>query len=961
MKKTRLKNIFLFLFIFIINIFLFGKLLYAGSWRPPRPKVKVKAIIDNIDSNDFKVDFEVKRVKRFSMIHNNCYAPRLTDKKNLTLYNREEQEIIFDSYNSSNKKDDNILIISPNNKTDRHLSISEIKMVKNSEKYTYDGHGHAKRKCVPFNWIHIKNPYKVAEIEIHLRYNSDITDECTENKPNVSYSKKIDYLGDGSAYGVVNEDTLACGKNDYRLYMDLKNEDTSDDKGKDIIFLLDVSGSMNDTINITNSSGKTEKSQLYKEMNKVVMSSTDSLLSNNKNRIAVIKFGTNAELLQDFTNNTEQVKSVVKNLKPNTNSGGGTNYCGSFIKSKEILDNLKSSNPEENDRKKVIFFLTDGKPTAAKDWANASGYEDESDVAIIYAAMAAEYFGENSDIDYFYSIYMNKNNKGASILQTITQKIKVNVEKYTVMAGDEDGTQINSAMNRFIARVSPTLYGVKLNDELSDYARYADEPKLVSYDPRNNKKELINGQDYEISVNNAKNIELSILGSVPPGHRYEFSFNIKPDNAAYSYVEDPINAGKDGPDIGDDDTDYDMSNRTSSGKEGFHDSLSDKSYFNYTYNGGSDTKYYQKPVLQVHKEDIEIPVPKTVKIKKELKGRKLRAAEFGFLICDRDGNIIAETVNDEEGNVVFDTIKRSVPSISDCCIKEKIPENVNFDEERIEYDNTVHWVQIVTERINGNLKITDIRSNEEEIVFVNKYIPKPIYVDIKAKKEFENHNLEAGMFKFTLKNEMLESPVNDKGVAVPDAFNDAMGEIVFPKVRFAQEGDYEYSIKELVYNHIPYVQYDLLNHLVNIKIIADEDGVLHCSDISKPVFVNIYKEPEINYDLKLKKVLKGMQLKAGRFKFVLKDDLGTVIKTVGNEENGDILFSDLKLKKNKSYQFTVNEVIPDDVETLDGNMVYDDKLITVDIDIAEDGTASVNFSDGEGIFYNRYKTRGKIS
>ena len=109
---------------------------------------------------------------------------------------------------------------------------------------------------------------------------------------------------------------------------------------KDIIFVLDISGSM---------SGD--------KLNQVKKDTTDlakAVLSNPRNRAALITFDSIAERVSDFTSNKAEFLQKVNNLSVR----GATNYKAGFDEASKLLEGYK----KEEGKDLVLLFLTDGFP-----------------------------------------------------------------------------------------------------------------------------------------------------------------------------------------------------------------------------------------------------------------------------------------------------------------------------------------------------------------------------------------------------------------------------------------------------------------------------------------------------------------------------------------------------------------------------------------------------------------------
>ncbi len=132
------------------------------------------------------------------------------------------------------------------------------------------------------------------------------------------------WTGYGKAEVTLDVDTTLMANNQYT----------------DIIFVLDISGSM---------SG--EKLGRVKSDSKELIS---SLLSNKNNRAALITFDTESRIVSELTNDEELLTNEIDNLQP----AGTTNYYQALVN----VDNLLHDYQKESGREMIVLFLTDGYP-----------------------------------------------------------------------------------------------------------------------------------------------------------------------------------------------------------------------------------------------------------------------------------------------------------------------------------------------------------------------------------------------------------------------------------------------------------------------------------------------------------------------------------------------------------------------------------------------------------------------
>ena len=108
----------------------------------------------------------------------------------------------------------------------------------------------------------------------------------------------------------------------------------------DIIFVLDISGSM-----------AGDKLDRVKSDSKELIS---SLLSNQNNRAALITFDTSSQIVSELTNDEELLTNEIDNLQDT----GSTNYYQALVN----VDTLLQDYQKEDNREMIVLFLTDGYP-----------------------------------------------------------------------------------------------------------------------------------------------------------------------------------------------------------------------------------------------------------------------------------------------------------------------------------------------------------------------------------------------------------------------------------------------------------------------------------------------------------------------------------------------------------------------------------------------------------------------
>ncbi len=109
---------------------------------------------------------------------------------------------------------------------------------------------------------------------------------------------------------------------------------------KDVIIVMDISGSMSGT--------KLDKAKSD------AMELVGALLSNQNNHVALITFDTSSEIISGFTNNKNEMISMIENLT----TKGCTNYNSGLLNVLEVMENYQKDDSHDL----VALFLTDGFP-----------------------------------------------------------------------------------------------------------------------------------------------------------------------------------------------------------------------------------------------------------------------------------------------------------------------------------------------------------------------------------------------------------------------------------------------------------------------------------------------------------------------------------------------------------------------------------------------------------------------
>ena len=315
------------------------------------------------------------------------------------------------------------------------------------------------------------------------------------------------------------------------------------------------------------------------------------------------------------------------------------------------------------------------------------------------------------------------------------------------------------------------------------------------------------------------------------------------------------------------------------------------------------------------------------------------------------------------------------------------------------------------------VEVPDGYSSEKSVLTDGKITVTNTYntsgeVVIEAKKTLEGRPLAAGQFTFELYEEGNETPIQT-------ATNAADGSVTFEAIEYTganldtdDDGNYvettkTYTLKEVRKKDKGYT-YSEADYTINVTLNDDQAGHIVTSadkDKFELEFTNKYAaEGEIVLHAQ-KELLGARKLEEGKFNFVLTYPDGKTTQTKPNGADGTVTFDKIeytqddiyeydaksgeyKLKDKTSYEYKIQEVIPDDAVNADGTAykdaseavkkaggfkkdgyTYDGTVHTITVELTDkgDGTieAKVAGSQGEAgdtgvVFTNAYGAAGTL-
>lgn len=760
------------------------------------------------------------------------------------------------------------------------------------------------------------------------------------------------------------------GTYDLTLSVTGDTEQSSSAKPVDVVFVVDVSSSMNDKVD-----GGRGKSRM-KAAHDAVEALANSLLTgenaNKQIQVSVVTFGTNAQVATGFTSDPNAVANAVPTAAERNQ---GTNWEGGLK-----LANAQTSGREGAE--KHIVFLSDGNPTYR---VSPMGYT-ETDEGGWFRTDEGGFFGwklypqvdqKNDDNLYGFGnvdtddgrcyaaakAEANRRN-GANLFVVSVAKDADKMQSFaTDTAGTFlDGTTADNLASAFsqIGQVITKSAGYKdvaIVDQLTQWVEGTAVDGSIE-----NARYAKNGEAWNdappATINNGGNLswDLSRLGTLEKGVTYSVTFTIRPSDAAKAVV---AAAGV---------------------EKTFETNVNAGSYVEYKtvqkQTGQDDVvSAAQKANFDVPTITLAAPAPVTVDGaeslagQKTLKGRALAAGEFSFTISAADGSaadtpLPAETTvfNDAGGSFHFGKIAFAKTGTYLYDVAEDtsaLPAGVKAvtqGAERVEVDVTVNKA--------GEL-VANVTAPEGGLSFVNEYGTKDVTVSLSGQKTITATDgltapaLNGGDYRFTLTAKTVGAPMpaNQTEAVVS---NDADGKFSFGDITFtkANLGDtmsktFEYTVAES--GSKPGVTNDDA-HTVKVTVTDDGEGNLTATTEGNLNFVNKYSAKDVYFNVlqnvSVTKKLDGRDLNQGEFDFELVEG-NQVVDTATNAADGSVVFkAQQHYTEPGTHVYTIREARGDVA-----GVSYDAKVYTVTVNVKDNGEGQLVASTegaSEIVFNNTY-------
>ena len=743
------------------------------------------------------------------------------------------------------------------------------------------------------------------------------------------------------------------GTYDLTLSVTGDTEQSSSAKPVDVVFVVDVSSSMNDKVD-----GWFGKSRMKAAHDAAATLANNLLTGENANKqiqVSVVTFGTNAQVATGFTSDP----SVVANAVPTAaERNQGTNWEGGLK-----LANAQTSGREGAE--KHIVFLSDGNPTYR---VSAMGYTWWDEGGLFLHPRVDHKEGDNlygfgdsdtNDGRCYAAAKAEANNRNGANLFVVS--VAKDADKMTSFATDTtgtflDGTTADNLASAFsqIGQVITKTAGykdVKIVDALSQWVEGTAVDGTVE-----NVRYAKDGQAWATAPQatvtaGAVAWDLSSAGELEKGVTYSMTFTVRPNAAARA---DVAAKGSEQTYPTNDGSATHVEYKTVQKQTGQDDVIS-----------AAKTAPYEEPQIT-----LAAPAPVTVDGAadlagtKTLNGRDLAVGEFSFTISAADGSVTdtplpAETTvsNNADGSFHFGDIAFAKTGTYLYDVAEDtsaLPAGVKAvtqGAERVEVDVTVNEA--------GEL-VASVKVPEGGLSFVNEYGTNDAVVSVNATKAIVANGLEAptlndGDFSFTISADTEGAPLPDETTVTNRGGNVSFGPMTFAKAMLGDEMSktFDYTISES--GSKPGVTNDSAKSF-SVTVTDDGKGNL-TAEMSGPVsFANTYAVAPLSYsvsrDVSVKKELAGRDLREGEFSFELLEG-DDVVATATNAADGTVTFPELTYDAPGEHSYTVREVAGDAA-----GVSYDTTAYAVSVKVSDngDGTLSATASGDTSVtFKNVYE------
>lgn len=513
--------------------------------------------------------------------------------------------------------------------------------------------------------------------------------------------KMIDYLGDGAE----NTDTTVAGKEDYRQYLEFTGEKPkqTEEPGYDFLIAVDTTSSMTTNDYYSKITDRNEQRDVianellnggdrYSSSGEGLL--TKLLAANPNNKACVMTFvGNDNRDGKSYALNTQTAvpykwQSLGKKSKADyvnvlydeEKNGTGTNYCTPLYRAAQLF---KDSSVADDGNKKVLIFITDGKPNES-----VSSYDGNNTVTISTNRDARA--RHNREAYSYLKEEVRKDQVGDLDFHSIAIKIKPDnlgyLEDLTKAAGGklhlaDDAKGLTKAFENIISNYY--INNLYLEDILSPYVNLNKDQVDFKI------KRIVNGKETviwegEVGTDYNPTYNFTTLGhavndggkyikwaSYSPGvgegkkqdrvqvqfqkdHKlgnetFQVSYNLKINDTAKDYLakypEGYPNKGAENTDFGE--------NKTSSGQPGFYSNQ--EAQLKYMQAGKERSEVFPHPVVQPTSPGLKIKKVDWEKTSQGLKGASFALYREDPAVSSEAKPIAAYSGNGSEKTTRFST------------------------------------------------------------------------------------------------------------------------------------------------------------------------------------------------------------------------------------------------------------------------------------------------------------------
>lgn len=745
------------------------------------------------------------------------------------------------------------------------------------------------------------------------------------------------------------------GTYDLTLSVTGDGEQSSSAKPIDVVFVVDVSTSMNDKV-----SGWFGKSRMKAAHDAAATLANSLLTGENANKqiqVSVVTFGTNAQVATGFTSDPNVVANAVPTAAKRNQ---GTNWEGGLK-----LANAQTSGREGAE--KHIVFLSDGNPTYR---VSPMGYTETDEGGFFdwkyYPQVDHKendnlYGFGNSDTDdgrcYAAAKAEANRRNGANLFVVSVAK---DADRMTSFATDTtatflDGTTADNLESAFtqIGQVITKTAGykdVKIVDQLTQWVEGTAADGSIG-NARYAKNDVAWNDAPPATINGGNlSWDLSKLGTLEKGVTYSVTFTIRPSDAAKAEV---AAAGE---------------------SKTFETNVGAASYVEYktvqTKTGQGDIVSDAK-TASFDVPTIKLAAPASVTVKgvdslvghKTLHGRALSEGEFWFTLTAKTPGApmpaATETTvsNAADGKFHFGDIEFTKTGTYLYEVTEdtsNLPAGVTPQtlSKTVEIDVT-YADGVLRANVDGDLEFvnnysTNDGTNETKVSLTGTKI-------IDAAPGLTAPALDGNDYEFTISADTVGAPLP----AETTVRNDADGNFSFSDITFkkADLGDemsktFEYTVTES--GSKPGVTNDNA-HTVKVTVTDDGKGNLTAVPEGNLNFVNKYSPAAVDFsvsqNVSVTKQLDGRDLQEDEFTFELVEG-DQVVATAKNKADGTVVFGTQNYTKPGTHVYTIREAQGDVA-----GVTYDTDVYTVTVNVEDNGEGKlVASTEGTSkiVFNNSY-------